>query len=109
MVLNVKSSPNKEADVITTGQSLTNPVTGETLVFRTTSADSNGERVVVEAFVEPNGAVAAAHVHPEQEELFEILEGKVEFRLGKKRSLVAERGDRVLVPAGTPHRFENIG
>ena len=95
--------------MITTGQSLTNPVTGETLVFRTTSADSNGERVVVEAFVEPNGAVAAAHVHPEQEELFEILAGKVEFRLGKKRSLVAERGDRVLVPAGTPHRFENIG
>ena len=28
--------------MITNGQSLTNPVTGETLVFRTTAADSNG-------------------------------------------------------------------
>ena len=43
--------------MITTGQSITNRVTGERLVFRTTSADTNGERVVVETFVEPNGEV----------------------------------------------------
>jgi quercetin dioxygenase-like cupin family protein len=94
--------------MITTGQSLTNPVTGETLVFRTTAADSNGERVVVEAFVEPDGAVAAAHVHPAQEELFEVLAGEIRFRIGKN-TLVAKPGDRVLVPAGTPHKFENVG
>ena len=43
--------------MITTGQTLQNAATGETLVFRTTPADTNGELVVVEAFVEPNGAV----------------------------------------------------
>ena len=94
--------------MITTGQTLQNPVTGETLVFRTTSADTNGELVVVEAFVEPHGAVAAAHVHPSQEERFEVIAGELEFRLGD-RTLVARAGDRVLVPAGTPHRFENVG
>ena len=94
--------------MITTGQTLRNRVTGETLVVRTTSADTKGERVVVETFVEPNGAVAAAHVHPAQEERFEVLAGEVEFRLGK-RKLVAKPGDRVLVPAGTPHRFRNVG
>jgi quercetin dioxygenase-like cupin family protein len=94
--------------MIRTGQSLSNPATGETLVFRTTSADTNGERVVVETFVEPNGAVAAAHVHPAQEERFEVLAGELEFRLGK-RKLVAKPGDRVLVPAGTSHRFRNVG
>ena len=94
--------------MITTGQTLRNSVTGETLVFRTTSADTNGERVVVETFVEPNGAVAAAHVHPAQEELFEILAGELQFRVGKK-TIVAKPGDRVLVPAGTAHQFENIG
>jgi len=94
--------------VITTGQSITNPVTGETLVFRTTSVDTNGEAVVVETFVEPNGAVAAAHVHPKQEETFEVLAGELEFRLGK-RTFVAKAGDRVLVPAGTAHRFRNVG
>ena len=86
--------------MITTGQSITNSVTGETLVFRTTSADANGECVVVETYVEPNGAVAAAHVHPSQEETFEVIAGELEFRLGK-RKLVAGPGDRVLVPAGT--------
>ena len=94
--------------MITTGQSLTNSVTGETLVFRTTSADTNGESVVVETYVEPNGAVAAAHVHPAQEELFEVLGGELEFRVGKN-TILAKPGDRVLVPAGTPHRFENVG
>ena len=94
--------------MISTGQTVTNPVTGETLVFRTTAADSNGERVVVETLVEPNGAVAAAHVHPAQDELFEVLGGEVEFKLGKQ-TVVAKPGDRVLVPAGMPHRFRNVG
>ncbi len=30
--------------MITTGQTLQNPATGETLVFRTTSADTNGDQ-----------------------------------------------------------------
>jgi quercetin dioxygenase-like cupin family protein len=94
--------------VISTGQSLTNPVTGETLVFRKTAADSNGEAVVVEAYVAPHGAVAAAHVHPAQEERFEVLAGELEFRVGRQ-ALVAKPGDRVVVPAGTAHRFRNVG
>src|SRR5262245_56961365 len=94
--------------MITTGQSITNPVTGETLVFRKTSVETNGESVVVEAFVEPHGAVAAAHVHPAQEECFEVLSGELEFRIGKQ-IMVARPGDRVLVPARTPHRFRNVG
>ena len=94
--------------MITKGQTLTNPVTGETLVFRTTSAETNGERVVVEAYVEPDGAVAAAHVHPAQEECFDVLAGELEFRI-RKQTFVARAGDRVLVPAETPHRFRNIG
>ena len=94
--------------MIQRGQSITNYVTGETLVFRTTSADTNGESVVVEAFVTPDGAVAAAHVHPSQEESFEIVAGELEFRVGRK-TLVARPGDRVVVPAGTPHRFRNVG
>jgi len=94
--------------MITTGQTIENPVTGERLVFRTTSADTNGEYVVVEAFVAPDGAVAAAHVHPSQEECFEVLAGELEFRLGGE-TVLADPGDRVVVPAGTAHRFRNVG
>ncbi len=94
--------------MISKGQTLRNDVTGETLVFRTTAAETDGASVVVEAFVEPDGAVAAAHVHPAQEERFEILAGEVEFKLGKN-TIVAKPGDRILVPAGTPHTFRNVG
>ena len=88
--------------MITTGQSITNSVTGETLVFRTTSADTNGERVVVETFVEPNGAVAAAHVHPGQEERFEVLEGRAAFRIDGVE-IEAAAGSVVVAPPGRRH------
>ena len=50
--------------MIRAGDSIHNPVTGERIVFRQTSADTGGEAVVIETFVEPHGFVAAAHVHP---------------------------------------------
>jgi len=47
-------------------------------------------------------------VHPEQEERFHVLEGTMKFRLGL-RTIVAEVGDSVVVPAGRVHRFSNGG
>lgn len=94
--------------MIRAGDVLENPVTGERLVFRKTSRETGGEAVVVEAFVKPNGFVAAAHVHPNQEERFQVLTGSVGFRVGREK-LVAGPGQRLTVPAGTPHKFWNAG
>ena len=94
--------------MIHAGDSVENPVTGERLIFRQTSRETGGEAVVVETIVKPNGFVAAAHVHAAQEERFEILRGSVGFKLGR-RKLVAGPGQRVTVPAGTPHKFWNAG
>jgi len=94
--------------MIRAGDSIHNPVTGERIVFRQTSADTNGEAVVIETFVEPHGFVAAAHVHPSQEERFQVLRGTVGFKIGRTEQ-VAGPGTRVTVPAGTPHRFWNAG
>jgi len=94
--------------MIRAGESIENPVTGERLVFRKTSRETGGEAVVIETYVKPNGFVAAAHVHPSQEERFEVLRGSVGFRLGRKK-MVAGPGQRVTVPAGTPHKFWNAG
>jgi hypothetical protein len=63
---------------------------------------------VIETFVEPHGFVAAAHVHPSQEERFQVLRGTVGFKIGRTEQ-VAGPGTRVTVPAGTPHRFWNAG
>jgi mannose-6-phosphate isomerase-like protein (cupin superfamily) len=94
--------------MIHAGDSIENPVTGERLVFHKTSRETGGQAVVFEAFVQPSGFVAAAHVHPSQEEQFEILRGSVGFKVGRKK-LVAGPGQRIRVPAGTPHKFWNAG
>ena len=98
----------KELQMIRAGDTIENPVTGERIVFRQTSRETNGQAVVIETFVQPNGFVAAAHVHPSQEERFEVLRGSVGFRVGRKK-LVAGPGQRLTVPAGTPHKFWNAG
>ncbi|MBD0328498.1 MAG: cupin domain-containing protein [Thermoleophilia bacterium] len=94
--------------MVRTGDTIENPITGERIVFRQTSADTNGEAVVIECFVQPGGHVAAAHVHPYQHERFEVVAGTLAFELDGA-DLEAGAGERVLVPAGTKHRFRNAG
>jgi mannose-6-phosphate isomerase-like protein (cupin superfamily) len=94
--------------MIKAGDTIENPVTGERIVFRKTSRETGGRAVVIETFVQPNGFVAAAHVHPDQEERFEVLRGSVGFKVGRDK-LVAGPGQRLTVPAGTPHKFWNAG
>ncbi len=52
--------------MIRAGDSVVNPVTGERLVFHRTSEETGGEYCRFEVYIEPGGAVAAAHVHPFQ-------------------------------------------
>jgi integrase len=47
--------------MIQAGDVIENPVTGERIVFHQTSRETNGEAVVIETFVQPDGSVAAAH------------------------------------------------
>jgi quercetin dioxygenase-like cupin family protein len=94
--------------MIRSGDTVTNPVTGEVIRFVKAAADTDGEYVLVEVVVEPNGAVAAAHVHPYQTETFEILEGEVTFKAGSE-TIVAKAGDTVRIDPGTPHKFWNEG
>ena len=94
--------------MIRKGDVIENPMTGERLRFLETSSETNGESVLVECTVQPNGFVAAAHLHPKQTERFEIESGVVAFKLDGKE-LVAHRGDTVIVPAGISHKFWNAG
>ena len=66
--------------MIRKGDVIENPVTGERMQFLETSAETNGEYVLVEVTVQPNGFVAAAHTHPYQTERFEIESGTIAFQ-----------------------------
>jgi quercetin dioxygenase-like cupin family protein len=94
--------------MIHSGDRLENPVTGEVLVFHRTSADTHGDAVVLETIVRPDGFVAAAHVHPNQSERFEVLEGTLGLQVDDRRFL-AKPGDVAVVPPGVRHRFWNAG
>jgi quercetin dioxygenase-like cupin family protein len=94
--------------MIRSGDTIHNPVTGERITFHQTSADTNGEAVVIECTVQPHGFVAAAHVHPSQSERFNVIEGSLGLKVGgEKRTL--GRGEVALVEPGTPHKFWNAG
>lgn len=59
--------------------------------------------------VAQRGAPAPAlHVHPHQEERFEVSRGSVGFVMGGRR-VVCGPGEGVAVPAGVAHTFQNVG
>lgn len=90
------------------GQVLENPISGEKITFRKTTAETDGELLVIDLELSPDGHVPGAHVHPLQEERFEIVQGALRFRKGLRR-IKARAGDTVVVPPGTVHRFQNAG
>jgi quercetin dioxygenase-like cupin family protein len=91
-----------------TGEIINDPVSGERITFRRTAADTDGELLEFDLELAADGRVPGAHVHPEQEERFHVLEGTMKFRLGM-RTIVAHAGDSVVVPAGRVHKFSNGG
>ena len=90
------------------GQVIENPVSGERITFEQTAADTNGELLSITLELSPDGAVPGLHVHPSQEERFEVVSGRMKFRKGM-RTIVAEAGDVVTVEPGKAHKFENAG
>ena len=54
------------------------------------------------------GGKSAIHVHPQQDEIYEVKEGEIQVYLDKAwRTLRA--GERVTIPKGTIHAFQNTG
>jgi len=90
------------------GEILDNPITGERIIFRETAADTGGELLAIDLILAPDGHVPGAHVHPFQEERFEVVSGTMKFRLGRKK-IIASAGEVVTVPPGSIHKFANAG
>ena len=91
------------------GQTLVNPVSGERITFRETAAETDGELIAIDLELAPGGRVPGGrHVHPLQEERFEMVKGRMRFRIGREQTF-AGRGEVVLVPPGVPHDFANAG
>jgi quercetin dioxygenase-like cupin family protein len=85
-----------------------NRVQGDRVVVREGSEDTNGERLVVDLYVRPGGAVAGKHLHSYITERFEVRAGTVRCHLDG-RDEIAGPGRRVEVPPGVVHDWWNVG
>src|SRR3981081_3430803 len=104
----MSTSNHRRHTMITPGQTLENPVTGERFTFTDTAASTGGELLAFDFGLRPGGAVPIPHVHPIQTERFEVLSGQMRFRVGF-RTRVAGAGDVVEVAPGVMHSFANAG
>jgi mannose-6-phosphate isomerase-like protein (cupin superfamily) len=84
------------------GQTVVNAATGERVTFVRTAADTGGELLELELVWPRPGQRAPAHVHPEMEERYEVLEGTAAFRI-RDEERTAGPGEVVTVPPGTTH------
>jgi len=88
-------------------RALVNSATGETIQF---IAQPEGEREDVVRFhwrSGPGGSITE-HIHPLQEERFNITAGQAHFVLGGETRVLGP-GETIVVPAGTRHSEENRG
>lgn len=90
------------------GDVIENPVTGQRLTFSATARDTAGEVFRAEGAFPPGGFAGVEHVHPRQDEHFEVLAGRAAFRV-EGREVVLGAGETIDVPAGTRHTFANGG
>ncbi|HMQ32939.1 MAG TPA: cupin domain-containing protein [Chloroflexaceae bacterium] len=94
--------------MLSSGDVLEHPVTREKIVVRKTARDTDGELFQVDFYLQPGAFVAAEHIHPFQEERFEVIAGTLRGRVGGK-DLTSGPGETVVVPKGTPHVWWNSG
>jgi quercetin dioxygenase-like cupin family protein len=84
----------------TAGESIENPVTGERVAFLQTAAETAGELLAIDVFMRPAGRIAAAHVHPRQEERFTVRAGTIQMTIaGHTRT--ATTGEHVVIAPTT--------
>lgn len=84
------------------GLTLTDPTTGQTITFLQTAADTGGELLELETTFAGTGGKPPMHRHPGQAERYEVLDGELHVRLGRRRRTL-RAGEVLGVPAGTPH------
>lgn len=82
-------------------------VLGETISVKAGPAETAGAYAVVEERSPPGGG-SPMHTHTTEDEIFYVLEGQLEFRLGQE-TWVADPGTVAILPRGIAHSFRNIG
>lgn len=92
--------------MIKQGDKIINPRTGQKMFFLKTGNETNGRLLEIECFNPKSDELEPIHIHPYQESSNEVLSGKLHFWIDGKESVIGP-GERIVIPAGIPHRFWN--
>lgn len=63
------------------GDEITNPRTGQRMIFRQTAMETAGESLRMECFSPPSTAREPEHIHPYQESRFEVISGTLHLKV----------------------------
>ena len=77
---------------------------GHTLLLIQTGAETDGELLAMEASYSGEAGMPPEHLHPQQAEHFEVLEGSIRAIVDGEERVYGE-GDAFDVPACTPHQM----
>jgi quercetin dioxygenase-like cupin family protein len=97
----------EESGLAKAGEVLEIPMAGR-IVFRQTGGETNGELLEFDFFLPVGQESAQAHVHPRQDERFDVVSGRVRGEVGGEER-TAGPGESAEMPAGTPHLWWNDG
>lgn len=79
---------------------------GESIAYRVRSEEVGGAYALVEGLLPPLSG-PPLHIHENEDEVFEILEGSLRF-VCNGETFDASAGTLVVIPKGTPHTWRNL-
>lgn len=82
-------------------------VLGDNQTIKLTGKDTDGQFTLIEQFDEP-GVGIPPHIHYDEDELFFIIEGAIEYTISGEKK-IGNEGDVVFFPRGISHSWEVIG
>lgn len=90
------------------GQIISNPRTGEYIVFEKTAAETNGAYSRIKIKVIAGGFKPVMHLHTTTDETFEVISGRLTYIVNGKKKEIGP-GLSVTLPKGEAHTHYNAG
>jgi len=93
--------------IVAASEGTTRNILGDIQTIKLDGKDTNGLFTILENDNMP-GVGIPMHVHENEDEIFKILEGEMEFVTEGKTSILKE-GDIIFLPRKVPHSFKVVG
>lgn len=102
-----QSNNSLEPKIIKKSEGRRQIVLGDNQMIKLTGKDTGGLYTLIEQYNNP-GIEIPLHVHKDEDEVFHVLEGELEIKVGEEIKLL-KAGDIGFCPRGIPHSWKVVG